>query len=188
MGELVREFNSSQADIEVTYEPIPGQYYPKLLAMLVSRTAPDVFYLDVLWFKPFLAKQKILLSLEPFLAKSTTKKEDFIAPLVDAFSDPGHELRHPQGLQRARALLQQGDVRRRGHSVSRRVLGSLERLRQAAKKLTKPGGPYGLVLNHDRVDRYLPIANMFGAELFSATAAARSLHPRARGRSTSMRT
>src|SRR6476659_8667917 len=52
MGELVREFNSSQSDIEVTYEPIPGQYYPKLLAMLVSRTAPDVFYLDVLWFRP----------------------------------------------------------------------------------------------------------------------------------------
>src|SRR5688572_31156067 len=38
MAELVRDFNAAHPDIEVVYEPIPGQYYPKLLAMLVSET------------------------------------------------------------------------------------------------------------------------------------------------------
>src|SRR6185295_17298166 len=78
-----------QTRIHVTYEPIPGQYYPKLLAMLVSDTAPDVFYLDTLYFKPFLAKKKILLPLDRFLATSATKKEDFIPELVAAFTDAG---------------------------------------------------------------------------------------------------
>jgi multiple sugar transport system substrate-binding protein len=167
MGELVREFNASQSDIEVTYEPIPGQYYPKLLAMLVSRTAPDVFYLDVLWFKPFLAKKKILLSLMPFLAKSTTKKEDFIATLVDAFSDQGTTYGVPKDFN-ALALFYNKDMFDAAGVPYPDESWDLERLREAARKLTKAGGPYGLVLNHDRVDRYMPIANAYGAELFSA--------------------
>jgi multiple sugar transport system substrate-binding protein len=167
MGDLVREFNSSQSAIQVTYEPIPGQYYPKLLAMLVSRTAPDVFYLDVLWFRPLLAKKKILLSLEPFLAKSTTRKEDFLAPLVEAFSDQGTSFGVPKDFN-ALALFYNKDMFDAAGVPYPDESWDLERLRQAASKLTKDGGPYGLVLNHDRIDRYMPIANAYGAELFSA--------------------
>jgi multiple sugar transport system substrate-binding protein len=41
----------------------------------------------------------------------------------------------------------------------------LERLRATAKRLTRPGRA-GFALTHDNVDRYLPIARMFGARLF----------------------
>src|SRR5687768_5473737 len=55
MKKLCDDFNASQADVHVVYEPVPGQYYPKLLTMLVADTAPDVFYLDIYRFRPFLS-------------------------------------------------------------------------------------------------------------------------------------
>lgn len=167
MGELVREFNASQSDIEVVYEPIPGQYYPKLLAMLVSETAPDVFYLDVLWFKPFLEKKKILLSLEPFLAKSTMKKADFMEPLVAAFSDRGTSYGIPKDFNTL-ALFYNKDMFDAAGIPYPDETWDLDRLRDVARKLTKPGGAHGLVINHDSIDRFMPIANAYGAELFSA--------------------
>src|SRR5262245_24247260 len=41
LAQLVSEFNASNPDLAVTYEPVPGQYYPKILTMLVAKTAPD---------------------------------------------------------------------------------------------------------------------------------------------------
>src|SRR5262245_38071371 len=88
MKALVDDFNRGNPDIFATYEPVPGQYYPKLLTMLVSNTAPDVFYLDILAFRPFLAKQKILRPLNDLIAGSRAlRREDFVPELIDAFTD-----------------------------------------------------------------------------------------------------
>jgi multiple sugar transport system substrate-binding protein len=165
LAALIREFNEQQTRIHVAYEPIPGQYYPKLLAMLVSGTAPDVFYLDTTSFRPYLSKKKILLPLNPFLAKGATKEEDFIPELLSAFTDNGtiygipkdfntHGLFYNKEMFDAAGLTYPGDD------------WDLERLRDVARKLTKPHGPAGLILNLDSVDRFLPIARSYGAELF----------------------
>jgi multiple sugar transport system substrate-binding protein len=168
MAELIRDFNASQREIEVTYEPIPGQYYPKLLAMLVSETAPDVFYLDNLYFKPFHAKKKILLSLEPFLAKSAaTKKEDFLPQLIRAFSADDVLYGIPKDFN-AYALFYNKALFDAAGMAYPDDTWDLDRLRDAAIRLTKPGGPYGFVLDQDKTSRYLPIANGFGAELFGS--------------------
>jgi multiple sugar transport system substrate-binding protein len=164
MGELVSEFNAAHPDVEVAYEPISGQYYPKLLAMLVSGTAPDVFYLDTIYFKPFLAKKKILLSLEPFLAKSDTKKEDFLPQLVDAFSADGVLYGIAKDFN-ALALFYNKDMFDAAGLSYPDPSWDTERLRDAAKRLTRPGGPHGFVLKHDRIDQFLTIAHTFGAEV-----------------------
>src|SRR5262245_45957656 len=88
MKALVDDFNRGNPDVFVTYEPVPGQYYPKLLTMLVSNTAPDVFYLDIIAFRPFLAKQKILRPLNDLIAGSRAlRRDDFLPELIDAFTD-----------------------------------------------------------------------------------------------------
>ncbi len=168
MKELVAEFNQANPDIEAVYEPVPGAYYPKLLTMLVSRTAPDVFYLDVVEFKPFLAKN-VLLPLDEFVAKSkVTRRETFIPALWDAFTDQGHVYGLAKDFN-AMALFYNKRHFEAAKEPFPDATWDLERFRQAALRLTRPvdGQPVaGFALTHDNVDRYLPIAKMFGAPLY----------------------
>src|SRR5688500_3301553 len=69
MKQLVADFNAANPEIHVSHEPVPGQYDTKILTMLVAKTAPDVFFLDVLAFKPFLSKE-VLLPLDAYVATS----------------------------------------------------------------------------------------------------------------------
>lgn len=169
MKTLVAEFNQANPDVEAVYEPVPGAYYPKLLTMLVSRTAPDVFYLDVVEFQPFLAKD-VLLPLDGFVAKSKqTKREAFIPALWDAFTRDGHVYGLAKDFN-AMALF----YNRRHFDAAKEpypdATWDLARFRAAAKRLTRPvdGKPVaGFALTHDNVDRYLPIAKMFGAPLYA---------------------
>ncbi len=165
LAALVDEFNAAQSRIHVTYEPITGQYVPKLLAMLVSGTAPDVFYLDSMYFRPFLAKRKILTSLEPFLRESKTRKSDFLPELVEAFTDAGTLYGIPKDFTSWGLFYDKDRFDEAGLSYPDDSW-DFERVREIAIKLTKPNGPHGFILNHDKIDRWLPIARAFGAELF----------------------
>jgi multiple sugar transport system substrate-binding protein len=163
---LVTEFNRSQPDVEAIYEPVPGQYYPKILTMLVARTAPDVFYLDSLYFRPFLAKQ-ILLPLDDYMRGSAVRKEDFMPVLLDAFTDDGRAYGIPKDFNTL-GLFYNKRIFDREKVGYPRSTWDLATFREAAKRLTHPerGGGHGLALTHDDADRYLPIARLFGATLF----------------------
>ncbi len=170
MASLAADFNASHSDIEIVYEPIPGQYFPKLLAMLVSKTAPDVFYLDALYFKPFLAKKKILLPLNKYMG-DRVRREDFIPALIDAFADGETVYGIPKDFN-ALALFYNKAMFDAASLPYPDDTWDLERLRETSKKLTlhRPDGTmqYGFVLTHDKIDRYLPIAKARGASLFDA--------------------
>lgn len=160
---LVAEFNAAQSEIEVRYEPVPGQYNPKILTMLVAGTAPDVFYLDIAVFKPFLGKN-VLRPLDDDLARARIDKREFLPTLIDAFSDKGTLYGVPKDFN-AYALFYNRDMFDEAKLAYPDESWDLERLREAAKRLTRPGRA-GFVLTHDNVDRYLPVARMFGARLF----------------------
>jgi multiple sugar transport system substrate-binding protein len=166
MSALVAEFNASQPDIHVAYEPVPGQYYPKLLTMLVAGTAPDVFYLDIAYFRPFLAKG-ILRPLDPYLPGSAIAREQLIDTLVAAFSHDGNLYGIPKDFNTL-ALFYDPGVFDRAQVARPDATWDLATLRRAARQLTHVAGrqQYGFVLTHDDVDRFLPIARMFGASLF----------------------
>jgi multiple sugar transport system substrate-binding protein len=170
MADLVDEFNARSKDIEVVYEPIPGQYYPKLLTMLVSHTAPDVFYLDVLYFKPFLAKKKILRPLNDYLASSAgTHTEDFIPQLVDAFRDGDTIYGIPKDFNTL-ALFYNKDAFDAAHEPYPDSTWDLDKMREVSKHLTKLQGDhpqYGFgIKTDDTMDRFIPLAEMFGASLY----------------------
>jgi multiple sugar transport system substrate-binding protein len=168
MKTLVAEFNAANPDVEAVYEPVPGAYYAKLLTMLVSRTAPDVFYLDVVEFRPFLAKD-VLLPLDGFVAKSAaTRRERFIPALWDAFTRDGHVFGVAKDFN-AMALFYNKHYFDAAGLAYPDASWDLGRFREAAKALTREvdGKPVsGFALTHDNVDRYLPVAKMFGASLY----------------------
>lgn len=168
VAQLVKDFNASQTEIEVVYEPIPGQYYPKLLAMLVSKTAPDVFYLDVSWFKPFLAKQKILVKIDDLMAATGMKRDVFVPALVDAFTGPdGGMYGIPKDFN-AYALFYDKDAFDRAGLAYPTPDWTLDDLEANAKKLTVDGR-HGFVYMNDKVEWWLPMAESWGASVFDAS-------------------
>ena len=168
LSTLVTEFNASQPDLEAVYEPVPGQYYPKILSMLVANTAPDVFYLDVAYFRPFLAK-RILQPLDRYLERSSIRREELIPALAEAFAHEGRLYGIPKDFNTL-ALFYNRSIFDRGNLAYPDATWDLAMLRRAARQLTHLDGrlQYGFALTHDDVDRYLPIARMFGATLFDA--------------------
>ncbi len=168
MQKLVADFNASQSAIHARYEPVPGNYYPKVLTMLASGTAPDVLYLDILYFKPFLAKRKILRPLDDLLARSTIRPADFIPSLMNAFREGETTYGIPKDFNTLGLYFNRESFDRAGLAYPDGEW-DLERFREAARALTRRGGPhaqYGFALTPDTADRFLPIAFMFGATLF----------------------
>lgn len=170
MQKLVADFNKSQSDIEVSYEPVPGQYYPKLLTMLVSKTAPDVFYLDVLEFKPFLAKH-VLKPLTPYLANNAaTKADDFLPTLWNAFKDGPEVYGIPKDFNTL-AMFYNTRMFDEAKIPYPDASWDLDKVRTVAKQLTKPAvgtqkARYGFGMSGDELARYMPIAWADGAQLF----------------------
>lgn len=169
MQRLVAAFNRSQQEVVARYEPVPGSYYPKLLTMLASKTAPDVFYLDLLYFAPFVAKGEILRPLDDFLASGSVRTADFIPELVESFSANGKVYGIPKdfntlGLYYDRERFDQAGL------PYPDATWDLARMRKAAERLTEgepPARRYGFAMPPDNADRYLPIASMYGARLYA---------------------
>ncbi|MDB5101635.1 MAG: extracellular solute-binding protein [Cyanobacteria bacterium RYN_339] len=165
MEKLVKDFNTSQTEITVSYEPVPGQYYPKMLTMLVSKTAPDVFYLDVLQFKPFLAKH-VLKPLTPFLVSSaTTKKADFLPTLWNSFAQDDQQWGIPKDFN-CLALFYNTKMFDEAKVPYPDASWDLPRVREAAKALTTPAHA-GFCMSGDELARYMPVAWNYGAQLFN---------------------
>jgi multiple sugar transport system substrate-binding protein len=166
LAALVDEFNRSQGAVEAIYEPVPGQYYPKILTMLVARTAPDVFYLDSLYFRPFLAK-RILRPLDEYMRGSGLRREAFFPALFDAFSHDGQSYGIPKDFNTL-GLFYNKRIFDREQMAYPQSTWDLGMLRTVARRLTAASGRgwHALALTHDDPDRYLPVARMFGATLF----------------------
>ncbi len=170
MAKLVTEFNRSHPGIHVGYEPVPSQYDSKLLAMLASHAAPDVFYLDAAQFEP-LWRKHVLEPLDAFVARSrTTRRHDFVGSLVRAFSAKGHLYGIPKDFNTL-ALFYNKTLFDRAQQPYPDATWTLARLRRAAIALTRPQArppQYGFALTDGDPDRYIPIAREFGAALFDA--------------------
>lgn len=168
MKKLVADFNASHPKIVVSYEPVPGQYIPKMLTMLVSHTAPDVFYLDSMAFEPFLSKH-VLLPLDALLPTTGTRLSDFIPSLVNTFRHDGHVYGIPKDFNTL-ALFYNKAMFDEAHLAYPDASWDLARFRAAAKQLTVSADGttrYGFALTHDNIDRYWPIATSYGATLFA---------------------
>ena len=80
---MVEAFNTSRADIQLVWEPIPGDYGTVLKTRLAGGTAADLFYLDVSVFEEY-ARNNSLLPLDSYLKGFNLK--DYPQPLLDGFT------------------------------------------------------------------------------------------------------
>lgn len=80
----VDAFNSSRKDIQVTWEPIPGDYVPTLKTRIAGGTAADLFYVDVNLFEEF-ARGNTLLPLDSYL-KDWSELKNYPKSLIDGFT------------------------------------------------------------------------------------------------------
>ncbi|MCS7175286.1 ABC transporter substrate-binding protein [Pseudothermotoga sp.] len=87
---ILAEFMRTHPDIEVVYEPIPQNYYQKILTDIAAGTPPDVFLLDA-EMVPRYSEEKLLLNLAPYLSRlaeervSGTNLNEYFEVLVDIF-------------------------------------------------------------------------------------------------------
>ncbi|MGB9819901.1 MAG: ABC transporter substrate-binding protein [Pseudothermotoga sp.] len=87
---ILAEFMRTHPDVEVVYEPIPQDYYQKILTDIAAGTPPDVFLLDA-EMVPRYAEEKLLLNLAPYLSGLATEGAfganlpDYFEVLVDIF-------------------------------------------------------------------------------------------------------
>lgn len=85
---LLYQFSVENPDIIVKYEPITGDYRQAMLTAISSGTEPDVFYVDIAYFREW-AKEGVLLPLDDLMASSGVTKDAFIPSLMDAFTVDG---------------------------------------------------------------------------------------------------
>ncbi len=87
---ILAEFMRRNPDVEVIYEPIPQNYYQKILTDIAAGTPPDVFLLDA-EMVPRYAEEKLLLNLAPYLSRlaeegvAGTNLNEYFEVLVNIF-------------------------------------------------------------------------------------------------------
>ncbi|MCX8025083.1 MAG: extracellular solute-binding protein, partial [Thermanaerothrix sp.] len=85
---LLLDFTAENPDIVVKYEPITGDFWATLKTSIAAGTEPDIYYMDIFQFPAFV-QDDVMLPLDDLMAKTGTKKEEFIPSLIDAFSANG---------------------------------------------------------------------------------------------------
>ncbi len=164
-------FAKKYPDIEVKYEPIVEDYSTKIKTMLAARNAPDVFYVDIFWAEP-LMKRGMLLALDPYMAKTGTKRSDFAETLLNGFTYNGKTYGIPK------------DFNTLGLFYNKKMFDEAkipyptpdwtwDTLRDVAKKLTKVVGDpakdrYGICLPVDAA-RFRPFLVQSGAQFVDRT-------------------
>jgi multiple sugar transport system substrate-binding protein len=83
--EAVEVFNSENSDVQIKWDPIPGDYKQALLTRLSAGTGPDIFYVDIYYFEE-LARKNVLLPLDLYIQKENFDVDDFYQNLIDGFT------------------------------------------------------------------------------------------------------
>jgi len=85
---LLYQFTVANPDIIVKYEPITGDYRQAMLTAIASGTEPDVFYVDIAYFREW-AKSGVLLAMDDLMTATGTTTDMFIPSLMNAFTLDG---------------------------------------------------------------------------------------------------
>ena len=91
LKQVIRGFEKTFPSVKVNYTPISGDFTAAMLAKFSARTPPDVLYVDSN-VAPDWIKQKVLQPLDPYIAKSKLKKEQFYPSLLSGFTGPDKKI------------------------------------------------------------------------------------------------
>jgi multiple sugar transport system substrate-binding protein len=147
--------------VKVKWEPIAQDYETVLKTNLAAGTEADVFYADIFWIDSLMKTGK-LLALDDLMAKTGTKKEDFVASLINAFSYNGKVYGIPKDFNTL-GLVYNKDLFKAAGVAEPTNDWTWTDLSAAAKKLTS-GSVVGLSLPADAA-RFIPFLWQAGGDL-----------------------
>jgi multiple sugar transport system substrate-binding protein len=141
---LLLDFTAENPDIVVKYEPITGDFWATLKTSIAAGTEPDIYYMDIFQFPAFV-QDDVMLPLDDFMAKTGTKKEDFIPSLIDAFSANGKVYGIPNKDFNTLGLFYNKDLFAKAGLAEPTDDWTWDDLKAAAQKLSDPANNvYGL--------------------------------------------
>jgi multiple sugar transport system substrate-binding protein len=168
LQESINAFMAANPSVKVKWEPIAQDYETVLKTNLAAGTEADVFYADIFWIDSVM-KTGRLMALDDYMAKSGTKKEDFVPTLINAFSYQGKVYGIPKDFNTL-GLVYNKDMFRAAGVAEPTNDWTWTDLQAAAKKLTT-GGVVGLSLPADAA-RFVPFLWQAGGDLANINNAA----------------
>ena len=168
LQDSISAFMTANPNVKVKWEPIAQDYETVLKTNLAAGTEADVFYADIFWIDSLMKTGK-LLALDDLMAKTGTKKEDFVASLINAFSYQGKTYGIPKDFNTL-GLVYNKDLFKAAGVAEPTNDWTWTDLQAAAKKLTS-GGVVGLSLPADAA-RFIPFLWQAGGDLANVNNAA----------------
>jgi multiple sugar transport system substrate-binding protein len=161
LTDSINAFKAANPGVNVKWEPIAQDYSTVLKTNLAAGTEADVFYIDVADIDSLMKTGK-LLALDDYMAKTGTKKEDFVSTLINAFSYNGKVYGIPKDFNTL-GLVYNKDLFKAAGVAEPTNDWTWTDLQTAAKKLTT-GGVVGLSLPADAA-RFMPFLWQAGGDL-----------------------
>jgi multiple sugar transport system substrate-binding protein len=161
LTDSINAFKAANPTVNVKWEPIAQDYSTVLKTNLAAGTEADVFYIDVADIDSLMKTGK-LLALDDYMAKTGTKKEDFVSTLINAFSYNGKVYGIPKDFNTL-GLVYNKDIFKAAGVAEPTNDWTWTDLQTAAKKLTT-GGVVGLSLPADAA-RFMPFLWQAGGDL-----------------------
>src|SRR5438309_5825413 len=161
LQDSINAFMAANPTVKVKWEPIAQDYETVLKTNLAAGTEADVFYADIFWIDSLMKTGK-LLALDDLMAKSGTKKDDFVPSLINAFTYQGKTYGIPKDFNTL-GLVYNKDLFKAANVAEPTNDWTWTDLSAAAKKLTT-GGVVGLSLPADAA-RFVPFLWQAGGDL-----------------------
>jgi len=168
LQDSINAFMAANSGVKVKWEPIAQDYETVLKTNLAAGTEADVFYADIFWIDSLMKTGK-LLALDDLMAKSGTKKDDFVPSLINAFTYQGKTYGIPKDFNTL-GLVYNKDLFKAANVAEPTNDWTWTDLSAAAKKLTT-GGVVGLSLPADAA-RFVPFLWQAGGDLANINNAA----------------
>ena len=168
LTDSINAFKAANPTVNVKWEPIAQDYSTVLKTNLAAGTEADVFYIDVADIDSLMKTGK-LLALDDYMAKTGTKKDDFVSTLINAFSYNGKIYGIPKDFNTL-GLVYNKDLFKAAGVAEPTNDWTWTDLQNAAKKLTS-GGVVGLSLPADAA-RFMPFLWQAGGDLANINNAA----------------
>jgi len=159
---VLEDLRAAHPEVDLSYDPITGDYFTKLQTDIAAGSVADVFYLGDLEAPDLMAAGQ-LLPLDEYMAEAGVTAEDFYPSLISAFQWDGQTYGLPKDFSTLAMVYDQQALTDAGVA---NPPANWEELRSAGQALLDATGQPGIVIPSD-IARYLAFHYAGGAEVFS---------------------
>ncbi|MDP9365005.1 MAG: ABC transporter substrate-binding protein [Chloroflexota bacterium] len=158
LEQALEGFRAKFPNIDLQYEPIPGNYLEVLQTQLAAGEVADVFYVDAQYAQD-LASREVLLPLDDYMGRAGVTPDQFYPSLISAFQWQGQTFGLPKDWSSIAMVYSQDALEQAGVTAPPT---NWEELRAAAQTLADNGVPTPIILA-PAFDKFFPFFVQAGA-------------------------